>query len=299
MTNLVDVIVRQLDSGDVVLALVMALLSSFAIARVVQGVGGRAVAMWSERYAQLAWQLGALLGLEQAYEFTRGQIPHESDIAFINAYRVLDLEWSHGLFVEQRIEHYFLQFGTVMSAVDLFYIVAHVGVTIGVMAWLYTRRREHFPFLRNMLMVTTAIALVAFYVFPTAPPRLVTNYGFVDPVVLHHFVGPGGAQPGSYTYNPYAAMPSLHVAYAMVSAWSLFLAERQFFVRISAILYPFAMAAVVIISGNHWLLDVVGAAVTVLLAWIIVGVGTHGIAALRYWLLPSRSSGLVSGDQSA
>ncbi|HEX6510202.1 MAG TPA: phosphatase PAP2 family protein, partial [Chloroflexota bacterium] len=82
--------------------------------------------------------------------------------------------------------------------------------------------------------------------------------------------GEGGAQPDSYTYNPYAAMPSLHVGYALVVAWGVFVAERRLWVRLAAILYPILMAATVVISGNHWILDVAGAAVTVVASGIIL-----------------------------
>lgn len=266
MIQVLSAVALQLRSGDVVLALGLLLLSTGAgylalrLVRLLRS-GGR-----GERYARFAWQLGALLGLEQAYEFTRGQIPHNTDIALMHAYRVLDLEWRHGFFVEFRVERFFLQFQTLMNAVDLFYVICHVTVTIGVLAWIYTRRRTHYPFVRNMFMLTTAIALVAFYLYPTAPPRMLANYGFVDPLQLHHFVGAGGEQPDSYTYNPYAAMPSLHVGYALVAVWGLLVAERSRLVRLLAALYPFLMAAAVVISGNHWLLDVAGAVVTVALA---------------------------------
>ncbi len=268
----VEILIRQVQSRDIVLDAVLLLLLSIAVARLLRRAGHE---QWLERYKRFAWQLAGVLGLEQAYEFTRGQIPHETDIALINSYRVLDLEWSHGFFVESRIERFFLQFGFFMNAIDVFYIACHVTVTIGVLVWLYTRRPEHYPFIRNLLMVTTAIALVAFYLYPTAPPRLLSNYGFVDPTVLYHLVSQGGAQVTSYTYNPYAAMPSLHVGYAIVSAWGIFIGARRPIIRILAVLYPFAMTAAVIISANHWVLDVVGAFVTVLLARVILYALSH------------------------
>jgi membrane-associated phospholipid phosphatase len=230
-------------------------------------------ARWSAglaRYRHFAWQLGALLGLEQAYEFTRGRIAPSPDVAILNSYRLLDLEWRHGLFVEQRVERFFLQFGPLMNAVDLFYVFGHLLVTLGVLVWIYIRRRNQYPFVRNLIMLTTGVALVVFYLFPAAPPRMLGNYGFVDPLQLHHLVGEGGAQPGSYTYNPYAAMPSLHVGYALVVAWGVFISERRRWVRAPALLYPILMAATVIISGNHWILDVVGAVITVGLSGCIL-----------------------------
>lgn len=215
-----------------------------------------------------------MLGLEQAYEFTRGQIPHETDIAVINAYRLMDLEWQHGFFVEERAERLFLHMGPIMASADVMYIAGHVLVTIAVLLWVYTAHRTQFPYVRNVLMLTTAIALVVFYLYPTAPPRLLSNYGFIDPLQAHNLTAPGGEQPSSYTYNPYAAMPSLHVGYALVSALAVLRCTDRRGLRVLAVLYPILMAFTVIITGNHWVLDVVGAAVT-------VGVST-GIL----WLVP-------------
>ncbi len=257
----------QIETGDVVLVLALflvgsSLLSVLLVATNIVVRNGRI-----DRYRRFAWQMGALLSLEQAYEYTRGRIsPNTPDIALLHSYRLLDLEWKHGLFVEQRLERFFLQFQPLMNAIDLFYVLGHMVGTIGVLVWIYTRRREQYAFVRNLMMLTTAIALVAFYLYPTAPPRMLGNYGFVDPLQLHHLVGDGGSQPGSYTYNPYAAMPSLHVAYATIMAWGLVLAERKVWVRAAAVLYPLAMAATVVISGNHWILDVVGAVLTVAVA---------------------------------
>jgi membrane-associated phospholipid phosphatase len=264
MVDSLGAIAQQIASGDVVLAVALFLVMSSLTCVVLLALqkadrNGRV-----DRYRRFAWQIGALLSLEQAYEFVRGRLsPNTPDIALLHSYRLLDLEWKHGLFVEQRLERFFLQFQPLMNAIDLFYVFGHLVGTIGVLVWIYVRRREQYAFVRNLLMLTTAIALLAFYVYPTAPPRMLGNYGFVDPLQLHHFVGEGGAQPSSYTYNPYAAMPSLHVGYALVVAWGLIVAERNTWIRVAAIFYPVVMAATVIISGNHWILDVAGAVVTV------------------------------------
>jgi len=234
----------------------------------------------------VAWQVGGLLGLERAYEFTRGRIPHETDIALLNAYRLLDLEWKHGLFFESRVERFFLQFHALMTAIDLFYILGHVFVTLGVLIWIMTKRNQHYARVRNLLMLTTAVALAVYYFFPTAPPRMLGNYGFVDMMQMHHLAQAGGEQPGSYSYNPYAAMPSLHVAYALVVTFALLLSERRFLVRLLAVSYPLVMAAVVIITGNHWLLDVIAAFVLVVLGAAILAAVSRIPALLAGQRLP-------------
>jgi hypothetical protein len=266
MTNPLTVVWTQLLSGDVVLVIALLAFAVWVAYRLLRLWRADPVTLRVERVGRMAGNVSVLLGLEQAYELSRGQIPHQTDVAMLNAYRVLDLEWRHGFFDEYKVQHFFLQFGALDTGIDLFYIAAHVTVTVGVVVWLATWRPQHYPFMRNLLIFSTAIALVAFYVFPTAPPRMLWNYGFVDPLQLHHLVDFGGAQPDSYTYNPYAAMPSLHVGYALIAGWSVFLAVRHRLVRAIAMIYPIVMAAAVVITGNHWLLDVAGACVTVLLA---------------------------------
>ena len=141
------------------------------------------------------------------------------------------------------------------------------------------KRREHYAFIRNMFAVTTGIALIVFTVYPTAPPRMFPNYGFADPEQMLHLVAAGGAQLNSYTYDPYAAMPSLHVTYAILVALGIVIAERRRIWRVAALLYPCLMVATVLITANHWILDVVGACVTVAGSALIL----IGLRRLRAW----------------
>lgn len=279
MSQVFAALAHQLQAGDVVMALVLMLLVSAGLTAAF-AFGFDWSAAWPLSYARFAWQIGALLGLEQAYELTRGRIPHETDVATLNAYRVLDFEWRHGIFVEARIQHFFLQFKDLMIGIDLFYMLGHLFVTIGVVAWVYIWRRETYPLARNLMMLVTALALIVYYVYPAAPPRMLTNYGFVDPAVLNHLAPAGGDQADSYTYNPYAAMPSLHVAYALVVATVLFAADHRWWLRMLAAAYPIAMAADVIITGNHWLLDVLGACITVAVSVLLLrGMGRISVRA--------------------
>lgn len=286
-------VLSSVRSGDVVLGAALLLLICAALTRLARRYVTFSGTILS-RVTQFSWQLGALLSLEQAYEFLRAQIPQETDLALINAYRVLDLEWRYGFFVEERMERFFLHYQAVMGAVYGIYALGHLVVTIGVLALIYIRHRDRYPFVRNLIMVTTGIALLVYYLYPTAPPRMLPQYGFVDPLILNHVVAAGGEQPGSYLYNPYAAMPSLHVGYALVVAWALVLAYRSLCVRAAAVLYPVAMAACVVISGNHWLLDVLGAVITVAVAGAVVFLGS--VAAARGRRFASRL--LDSGSQA-
>ncbi|MGH2442238.1 MAG: phosphatase PAP2 family protein [Chloroflexota bacterium] len=270
MADPITIIVRQIQEGDGVLIAVLILFAVFALSRLLVFTGHLTRQSGLDKFGIATWNIGSLLGLEQAYEITRGQIPHETDIALLHAYRLLDFEWGHGFFIEQRVEHFFLQFHLLMSAIDLYYVICHVAITIGVLVWVYFRHRDKWTFVRNLLMLVTAIALVAFYLYPTAPPRMLWNYGFVDPLISNHLEGAGGAQVNSFTYNPYAAMPSIHVGYALVMGWAVWISRPSLVPRILACLYPVSMAAAVIISANHFVLDVVGALLTVLLARVVL-----------------------------
>jgi PAP2 superfamily len=270
MLSLPHVLWHQLQLGDFVLALAIVLVLTAAACMAARFAGLQLFGRQTERVYKFSANIGILLALEQAYELARGQIPYNRDVAFLHSYRILGLEWRHGLFVEARVEQFFLKSGAVMNGVDVFYAVGHLAGTIGILVWLYTRRREYYGTIRNLFVMTTGLALSVFYVYPTAPPRMFANYGFSDPEQMQHLVQAGGSQLSSYMYNPYAAMPSLHVAYAVIVGAALVLAERKIVWRIAGVIYPAAMAVTVVASANHWILDVVGALLTVLLAWSLL-----------------------------
>jgi hypothetical protein len=270
MPNIPHMVWHQLLEGDVVLALALVLLPLALGCWLARRSGRAPFGRHTERIGGFAWNIGALLGLEQAYELGRAQVPTNRDVAFLHSYSVLDLEWRHGLFVEARIERFFLHWTAVMNTVDVFYAVGHAAGTIGILVWLYAKRREQYAVIRNLFMVATGLALVVFTLYPTAPPRMFPNYGFADPAELTHLVAAGGAQLSSYTYDPYAAMPSLHVTYAIIVGIALIVAERGRVWKVLGVVYPLAMAATVIISANHWILDVVGSCVTVGLSWALL-----------------------------
>jgi hypothetical protein len=271
---------HQLMDGDVVLALALILLPLAAGTAIARSAGRRPFGRHTGRIEAFAWNFGLILGLEQAYELARGQIRTDRDAAFLHSYAILDFEWRHGFFVEARIEHFFLHWTLLVQGFDVFYAVGHAVGTIGILVWLYLKRREHYAFIRNMFAVTTGIALVVFTVYPTAPPRMFPNYGFADPEQMLHLVAAGGAQLNSYTYDPYAAMPSLHVTYAILVALGIVIAERGSIWRFAAVLYPCLMVATVLITANHWILDVVGACVTVAGSAVLL----TGIRRLRSWI---------------
>jgi membrane-associated phospholipid phosphatase len=114
-----------------------------------------------------------------------------------------------------------------------------------------------------MFMVAMAIALVGYLVYPTAPPRFLPEWGFIDSVAdftgVH--VSHASASLNALT-NLYAAVPSMHVAFALMIGWTLARLVRWRVVRVLWVLYPFLMAFVIVVTANHFIFDAVLGALT-------------------------------------
>ena len=134
--------------------------------------------------------------------------------------------------------------------------------------WIFAFRRRLFPLLLNVFLVTNALAVVLYESYPLAPPRLEPSleYGghpfhFLDPV----FGDGAGVRVG---FNEYAAMPSIHIAWALILSVTLVLTARPLLVRVLAAAYPAVMLVTVVVTGNHYLLDAVGGAAVVALGLV-------------------------------
>jgi membrane-associated phospholipid phosphatase len=125
-----------------------------------------------------------------------------------------------------------------------------------------------------MFMIAMGIALVGYTVFPTAPPRFMPEWGFIDSVSDLTGVHVSHAS-GTMTalFNPYAAVPSMHVAFALMIAWPLAKLAQHSVVRVLWVLYPFLMTFVIVVTGNHFILDA-------LLGALTAGASAYGARAL-------------------
>ena len=106
------------------------------------------------------------------------------------------------------------------------YVNSHFVITTTFLIWLYIARNYAFYYVRNMFMVAMGLALAGYLVYPTAPPRFLPEWGFTDTVAA--FVGEGAANSANVLYNPFAAVPSMHVAFAlMIAVPALFLVRNR------------------------------------------------------------------------
>jgi hypothetical protein len=144
----------------------------------------------------------------------------------------------------------------VMRMADTYYATAHITVFIVVLAWVFLRHRADWPFTRTTVFLTTAACLLIQYK-PVAPPRLIPELGVVD-TAARTGLSVYDAIPGA---NQYSAMPSVHIAWAAAVALLIVVIARTPW-RWLAVLHPLATTWVVVVTGNHYLMD---AAVAVIL----------------------------------
>lgn len=204
-----------------------------------------------------------VLALYGAYEVARGLVAGESGEAVRHARDLVALERSLHLFVEGRLQEAAHAFPGLIDLLSVSYLTLHLAGTVAVLLWLHRRRPAAFPLVRTTLLLASALALVGYLVFPTAPPRL-SGIGIADTVSGDHVDLNTGLV--SSLYNPYAAVPSMHVGYALVVAASLLRYGRGRLGRFVGVLYPPFVLLVVVATGNHFLLDALAGAVVVGLA---------------------------------
>jgi PAP2 superfamily len=198
-----------------------------------------------------------------AYRLVRGLVEGDANAAFAHARDVISLERTLHLFVEPSVQAWASGSRVLMDLSSWLYVNAQTTVTVGALAYLYLRHNRNFYFVRNMFMIAMAIALVGYTVFPTAPPRFMPEWGFIDSVSDFTGVHVSHASTlASTLFNPYAAVPSMHVAFALMIGWPLARLSRRRIVKVLWLLYPFLMAFVIVATANHFIVDAMLGAVT-------------------------------------
>jgi hypothetical protein len=231
---------------------------------------------WLDALRQVSLFAAAYL----AYRLVRGLVEGDANAAFAHARDLISLERTLHVFVEPSIQAWASSSHLVMVLASWLYVNAQTSVTVVALLYLYLRHNRNFYFVRNMLMIGMAIALVGYAAFPTAPPRFMPEWGFVDTVsdFTNVHVSHASASLNALT-NLYAAVPSMHVAFALMIGWTLARLVRWRIVSVLWLLYPFVIAFVIIVTANHFIVDALLGAVT-------AGVSAYGAS----WLARARPS---------
>jgi hypothetical protein len=202
----------------------------------------------------VARQLLLFGGAYYVYRIVRGVVDGHPAIAFEHARMLVSLERGLGLFFEPGLQSWAsAQVGWLVTAANWMYVNSHFVITTTFLIWLYLARNHAYYFVRNMFMIAMGIALVGYVAFPTAPPRFMPEWGFTDTV--SGFVGPAAERGAAVLYNPYAAIPSMHVAFALMVAIPARMLVSNRVLRALWAVYPLVVTFVVVVTANHFWID--------------------------------------------
>jgi hypothetical protein len=205
------------------------------------------------------------------YDAVNNLSPLRQQVALAHAAAVLHVERVLHINVELSLNVWARGHPLIGLALSNFYDSAHFVVTLALVGWLWFRRPNVYRPLRDVLVLINVIGMVVFWLYPVAPPRMLTTAGFVDVVTASHAVGSWHTGVLASQANEYAAMPSLHIAWALWSALALWMITDRRWVRVAAVLYLVLATVAVMATANHFLLDAAGGVLTVVVA---VGLST-------------------------
>ena len=217
-----------------------------------------------------------LSALYLAYCVTRVLGAHDVGAGRQRAGDILQLEGMVHLDVESQVNAAVTDMAWLAVPMDYWYAVLHYVVTPAALVWLYLTHRSGYARRRNALVISSILGLFGYLLFPTAPPRLMGD-PYLDTLARYAHLGwwadhasaPSGL--GGLT-NELAAMPSLHVGWAVWVAWALQGHVRTRSGRVVLLSYPLMTTAVVVCTGNHWLLDCIAG-----LLVVIVGITASNV----------------------
>lgn len=192
------------------------------------------------------------------YSLVRNAVPEQEGAAMTHARELWRLEHVLGIAVEEHINHAADSVTWLIVGMNYYYATLHFLVTLGVLVWLYRRHPGRYAAARLALFATTGVALLGYYLFPLAPPRLMYGGGFVDTVTLHHTWGSMASGDLKHMSNQYAAMPSMHIGWSLWCGLTIFALASVPWARVLGLLYPTATLLVIVSTANHFWLDAVG-----------------------------------------
>ncbi|MFF7485190.1 phosphatase PAP2 family protein [Streptomyces luteogriseus] len=177
--------------------------------------------------------------------------------------QVYDLERVLHLDIERWANHTVAGIGWLREFLDQYYTSFHFVVPLAVLAVLYRRRPGDYRWARSVLGFATLLALVGFWLYPLAPPRLMPTLGFIDTVHgVQDFSQPDYGTLTALT-NQYAAMPSLHFGWSLWCGVVIAVLATRWWTKVLGLLHPLLTLASIVATANHWVLDAAGGAVVV------------------------------------
>jgi PAP2 superfamily len=213
------------------------------------------------------------------YGLVRNSVPEQATIAERHGRAVQHVQDALHLNFERSLNRWVANHEPVAQVMDYYYATLHFIITIAVLVWLFVAHKRIYRGARTVLFSTTIVALVGFYSFPLAPPRLLPQYHYVDTLVRFHTWGSLADPRLAERSNQYAAMPSLHISWALWCGLTIFACSRILWLRILGLCYPIGTLLVIVGTANHFVLDAVGGAVVLAIGygiqWLLSGHGAY------------------------
>ena len=199
-----------------------------------------------------------LTALFLVYRLGRLAIAGHDDLAIANAWHVWDVERLLRLPDEETLQDWALQWPDLLKAANWYYVGVHFPVTLAFLAWGWLRRPpSEYRWARRLIITLTGFAMVLHVAMPLAPPRMLSSLGFLDTMAAF---GPSAYGGGAATVaNQFAAMPSLHVGWALLIAVVVVRTARSRW-RWVVVAHPVLTTLVVVVTANHYWVDALVAA---------------------------------------
>lgn len=215
----------------------------------------------------LLWQLAVLAAAYMTWRYARGAVDGTAASALAHARDLVSVErWLHS-YVELDLQRWAVSSGWPGDAASWIYGHVHFWGMIAGLALVYFAHSRSFCFVRNAMIAAMAISLLGYWLYPTAPPRFVPELGFSSSIEVT------GAKPllasSDPLFNAYAAVPSMHVGFALILGLSLAFLSRPVALKVLFASYPLIMTFTVMATGHHFWLDAFFGAVAAALAFAV------------------------------
>jgi hypothetical protein len=195
---------------------------------------------------------------------TGGTISGGRELAEHHAEQIMSIERALHIDIEHAVNHAVFKIDWLREFFDFYYTSFHFAVPLTVLGILYWRRPVDYRWARSTIGLTTLLALIGFWAYPLAPPRLMPDLGIIDTVHgVQDFTQPDYGTLTSLT-NQYAAMPSLHFGWSLWCGLVIAIVAPKLWMKALGLLHPLFTVMAIVATGNHWVLDAVGGAAVVL-----------------------------------
>jgi PAP2 superfamily len=240
---------------------------------------------WWGELLVIAW-------LAWLYDIVTNLAPLQEKLALAHARDILSFEQSLHIAPELALNRWLVAHQALATILSYYYDNAHFIVTFGLLGWLWWKRADIYRPLRSTLVLINVIGLIVFWRYPVAPPRMLVADGFTDVVAASGTIGSWHTGSLASDANQLAAMPSLHIAWAVWCSFALWQISPRTWVRALALVYPCVTAFAVLATGNHYVLDLIGGLLTFALALAVVRLAS--VAHVTKLLLSRRTGRLAA-----